>query len=86
MTQPPPPVSPTSLTFLPKNWDTPQNIEIAGVSENTVDGNSVGSLVFGAMTSFDPDYSNLTPSPVNGILMFDDEQYSIAVARLPRAL
>lgn len=72
-------VSPASLTFKPANWDTPQNITMAGVSESTVDGNSVGSLVFGAMTSFDPDYNNLTPSPVNGILMFDDEQYSIAV-------
>jgi len=72
-------VSPASLTFDSTNWNTPRTVTLSGVKEGKTDGNRVSSLVFGVAKSKDPQYKNLLPPSITGIILIDDDQYSIAV-------
>jgi hypothetical protein len=58
-------ISPASLTFTPENWSTPQTVTVNAVDELVADGTQTSDIVFGPITSVDPDYnafslSNLT--------------------------
>ncbi|NTV15595.1 MAG: hypothetical protein HGA96_16985, partial [Desulfobulbaceae bacterium] len=58
-------VSPTSLTFTSGDWDTPQTVTVTGVSDSSEDGNQAYTIVLGAATSADSNYSALNPDDVN---------------------
>ncbi|MBM9589729.1 hypothetical protein JWG41_04690, partial [Leptospira sp. 201903075] len=51
--------SPSSLTFLPGTWFTPQIVTVTGVDDFIVDGPRTVSVVSGAATSADTDYNGL---------------------------
>ncbi|MCY2977030.1 MAG: DNRLRE domain-containing protein, partial [Planctomycetota bacterium] len=55
----------TSLTFTSANWDIPQVVTITGVSDGLVDGNVGYTIVTGAATATDPNYSGINPSDVS---------------------
>jgi hypothetical protein len=55
----------SSLTFTPANWDIPQVVTITGVSDGLVDGNVGYTIVTGAATTTDPNYSGINPSDVS---------------------
>jgi hypothetical protein len=52
-------VSTSSLTFTPTNWYTPQTVTVTGVNDHVAHSSPIGySIVFGAPTSSDPNYSS----------------------------
>lgn len=70
-------LSVSKLTFTPDDWDTPQAVVVSGVVEGDVDFNKIGSLVFGAAVSEDAGYNGLVPPSVSGLMLIDDDSYSI---------
>jgi hypothetical protein len=58
-------VSPTSLTFTPSNWSTPQTVIITGVDDSIVDGNIVYTIITSPASSADSNYNNLDPDDVS---------------------
>lgn len=55
----------TSLIFTAGDWNTPQNVIITGVDDAVQDGNVGYSIVTGAATSTDSDYSNVNADDVS---------------------
>ena len=53
-------VSPTSLTFTPANWDSPQQVVVTGQDNLAADGNVSYSIVLGAAASADPAFNGAT--------------------------
>jgi hypothetical protein len=58
-------VAPTSLTFTPANWNTPQSVTATGAADALVDGDVVYAIVTAASVSADPAYSGLNPADVS---------------------
>lgn len=58
-------VSPTSLTFTPLNWSTPQTVTVTGLDDSTADGDIVYSVVTAAAVSADSAYSGLHAADVS---------------------
>jgi hypothetical protein len=58
-------VSASSLVFTSANWNTAQTVTIAGVDDAVDDGNVGYSIVTGAATSSDSNYSGLDASDVS---------------------
>lgn len=58
-------VNPTSLTFTPQNWNTPQTVTVTGVALAPGNGNVAYTIVTGAATSTDPAYNGLNPADVS---------------------
>lgn len=58
-------VSPSSVTFTPSNWDTPQTVTVTGVNDFAFDGYVAYRIVTAAAVSSDPSYSGLVVSDVN---------------------
>ncbi|MCE9557519.1 MAG: calcium-binding protein, partial [Armatimonadetes bacterium] len=50
-------VSPTSVTFTPANWNTPQTVTVTGADDVIVDGAVAYSVITGAATSADVNYN-----------------------------
>jgi len=65
-------VSPSSLTFTDANWDTPQTVTITGVDDDVADGDQNFTIIIGAATSSDPDYSGINPPDVIATCEDDD--------------
>jgi hypothetical protein len=59
-------VSPTTLTFTPLNFNTPQTVTVRGVDDTVQDGNRSFVIVTSPATSADPQYNGLNPSDVAG--------------------
>jgi len=57
-------VSPTSLTFTPANWNTPQQVTITPVRDWEIDGNQTYSVILSAATGTDPHYSGMDADDV----------------------
>ena len=55
----------SQLTFTPSNWNVPQAVTVTGVDDAVVDGDASYSIVLGAATSGDSNYSGLDPADVN---------------------
>ena len=65
-------VSPTSLTFTPSTWSTPQTVTITGVDDAVDDGNQRYTIVLAAAVSTDTTYSGLNPADVTVTNTDDD--------------
>jgi hypothetical protein len=57
-------VLPTSLTFTPAGWDTPQIVIVTGVDDDIDDGTASYSVGLQPATSSDPAYDSLDPADV----------------------
>ncbi len=57
-------VSPTSITFTPENWNSPQTITITGVDDDLVDGTIAYNIILAAANSGDENYNGLKPNDV----------------------
>lgn len=55
--------SPASVTFTPDNWNIPQNVVVAAVSDQVVEGNHTSSIIHTA-TSADRSYNGVTVANV----------------------
>src|SRR5207248_344934 len=58
-------VSPASVTFTPVNWNVAQTVTVTGVNDFVVDGSIAYTIITGAATSTDPNYSGINPSDVS---------------------
>jgi hypothetical protein len=58
-------VSPASVTFTAANWNVPQTVTVTGVDDATVDGAVGYTVVTGAATSSDANYSGLNAVDVS---------------------
>ena len=71
-------VAPTSLTFTPANFSTPQIVTVTGVDDNVRDGSQAYVIGLGAATSADARYNGLDPADVNGTNL-DNDSPGIAI-------
>ncbi len=72
-------VSPSSVTFTPANWATPQTVTATGVDDFLDDGDAAYTIVTAAATSTDAAYSGfnaIDPSVVN----LDNDSASVTVS------
>ena len=69
-------VSPSSLTFTPSNWNTPQTVTITGVDDDIDDGNIAYTIVTAAASSSDENYNGLNASDVSVTNIDDDDPSS----------
>jgi len=68
-----------SLTFTPGDWDVPQTVTVTGVDDAIDDGDQPYEITFGAITSVDPLYPDLTPESVS-MNNVDDDTAAIVVS------
>ena len=73
-------VSPSSLTFTPENYDTPQSATLTGVDDNTDDGDQVYEAITGSATSTDPNYSGRGASDVSVTNTDNDDAPNISIS------
>lgn len=71
-------VSPTTLTFTPANWATPQTITITGADDNIGDGPVAFTIVTSAATSADAAFNGLNPPDITGT-NFDNDTATVYV-------
>ncbi len=71
-------VSPSSLTFTPGNWNTPQTVTITGVDDDVDDGDIAYAISFN-ITSSDPEYSTISLSDLN-VTNIDDDTAGVTIA------
>ncbi len=72
-------VSPSTITFTPANWNTPQTVTITGVDDVAADGNVTYLITIGAATSTDITYSGLDATDVT-VTNLDNENAGITVS------
>ena len=65
-------VSPTSVTFTPMNWNTPQTITVTGIDDGIVDGTQVYVIQTAPAVSMDPGYSGFDGQDLVGFNIDDD--------------
>src|SRR6185295_17650041 len=65
-------VSPASLTFTAANWSTAQTVTLTGVDDFVDDGDIGYTIVTGAASSADSNYSGLNPADVSATNSDDD--------------
>ncbi len=70
--------SPSSVTFTPANWNTPQVITLHGVDDTFVDGNIDYQIITAPAVSSDPIYNNHDPADVLAT-NFDNDSLGISV-------
>jgi hypothetical protein len=58
-------VSPSSVTFTPADWSSPQTVTVTGVSSNVAGGSQAYTVVTAPATSTDPSYSGLDAPDVS---------------------
>ncbi len=58
-------VSPSSLSFTPDNWDTPQTVTVTGVDDNSVDGFIDYTIILHPAGSSDAQYDGLNAPDVS---------------------
>lgn len=71
-------VSPSSLTFTPANWNTPQTVTVTGVDDTLDDGDVVYSVVIAAAVTTDPDYNEADPADLS-VTNIDNDGAGITV-------
>lgn len=71
-------VSPSSVTFTPTNWDTPQTVTVRGVDDESVDGNVTYHVVTAPATSGDSRFSGADAADVS-VTNFDNDSAGIIV-------
>ncbi len=71
-------VSPSSLTFTPANFATPQLVTVTSVDDLVVDGDQVFSIVTGIASSTDPGYAGINPPDVT-VTTVDNESPGVFV-------
>ncbi|MCK6624335.1 MAG: choice-of-anchor D domain-containing protein [Anaerolineae bacterium] len=64
--------NPTSLTFTPLNWNSPQTVTITGVNDDVDDGDTPYTVIINPAISNDSTYNNLNPDDVNLTNLDDD--------------
>jgi ELWxxDGT repeat protein len=57
-------VAPSSLTFNPASWNTPQTVRVTGVEDSEVDGDVLYAIVLAPATSSDTNYSGFDAADV----------------------
>jgi len=67
------------VTFTTANWSTPQTVTATGVDDVIVDGTQAFSIVTGAATSADANYSGLNPADV-ALSNTDDDTAGLAAS------
>lgn len=72
-------VNPTSLTFLPSDWNVAQTVTVSGVDDAVVDGDQDYTVTFGAATSSDAFYSGTTRAALD-VTNADNDVASIVVS------
>lgn len=65
-------LSADTLIFTADNWNTEQALIVRGVDDRIVDGDTTFTVTFGAVTSDDPAYGGLTPSPATFTVTNED--------------
>jgi len=65
-------VSTNMLSFNSANWDIPQTVTVTGVDDGIADGNVAYTILLGAITSGDPNYSGVDPADVSAV-NFDND-------------
>jgi large repetitive protein len=73
-------VSPASLTFTALNWSEPQTITVSSVDELVADSNQTPNVVFGPVTSGDPDYQGASITSVE-VDVIDNETASVLLSK-----
>jgi hypothetical protein len=58
-------VSPTTLTFTPTNYTTPQTVNVQGVDDTIVDGDQLYTVISAPCTSADASYNLINPRDVS---------------------
>jgi len=71
-------VSPSSLTFTPLNWNTPQTVTVTGVNDAVADGNIAYTINLAAVTSVDAVYNGMNPGNVS-VTNNDNDSVNIKV-------
>nr|WP_286191175.1 Calx-beta domain-containing protein [Synechococcus sp. FACHB-909] len=69
----------SSITFTPANWNVFQFVTVTGVDEGVVDGNIVYTILTGATTSTDTNYSGLAVADV-GVTNVDNDAASFSIS------
>lgn len=64
-------VSPSTLTFTPENWDTPQTVTVAAVHDARVEGEHI-SVITHSAASADPAYNGIAVASVTVTFADDD--------------
>ena len=72
-------VSPTTLTFTPSNWQTPQTVTVTGVDDLIDDGGVAYTVVTAAAVSSDANYSGMNPADVS-VLNANNDTAGISVS------
>ena len=75
-------VSPTSLTFTAADWNVAQLVTVTGIDDGIADGNQPYTIVTGAATSTDLNYSGMPVADV-ALVNIDDDTPGITVAASP---
>ncbi|WP_094583979.1 Calx-beta domain-containing protein [Synechococcus sp. BO 8801] len=69
----------SSLTFTPANWNVFQFVTVTGVDDGVVDGNIAYTILTGATTSTDANYSGLVVADV-GVTNVDNDAASFSIS------
>ena len=80
-------LSTNTLIFTEDNWNTEQALIVRGVDDAIVDGDTTFTVNFGAVTSVDPSYGGLTPSPATfTVINEDNDRAAINITLLDEPL
>ncbi len=71
-------VSPATLTFTPTDWNTPKTVTVYGVDDLIDDGDINFSIITGAVSSTDVNYTNLNPADVS-VSNIDNDSSSFTI-------
>ena len=72
-------LSAASLVFTAANWDVPQVVTITGVDDAIVDNDTAYSVIIGAASTTDPEYSGRDPADISVVnLDNDDAGFSVS--------
>jgi len=72
-------VSPTSLQFTGSNWNQPHTVTVTGVDDQIADGDVSYQIAFGAPSSADAAYANLSPPAAVTLTNVNDDQVGVQV-------
>ena len=70
----------SSLVFTPSNWDVAQTVTVTGQDDAVDDGDVAYSIVLGAATSTDPNYSGVDADDVSLTNLDDGDTAGITVS------
>ncbi len=65
-------VSPSTLTFTPDNWYTPQAVTVTGIDDSEADGDQTYTIITDMASSGDSNYNGLNPADVTVTNTNDD--------------